>query len=310
MELRQLEYFLKVLDQGGISSAARALGVAQSALSKSLQLLERELGVRLFHRHGRGVRPTREGHLLAEEVRPAIRGLADARAAVSGTPPMVPGKVALGLGATLMSTVGARLIRGFSSRYPQVRLRVEHTFATYLSEMLSSGHVDLAVINQAQRWPYVEVERLVGFDLFLIGSAERMADLGGADGDAFSTPRLAGLPLILLGPTHGIRRELDRTALRLGMTYNVLMEVNAFSVIRDLVEQGVGFTVLPNGPLQASDGSRPLVARRLVEPEIPITFSIARASSRPRTMAMRELTRMLHEEVGRAVAEKRLHGRV
>ena len=60
MELRQLQYFLKVTESGSVSKAASVIGVTQSALSRQVRQLEEELGVQLFYRHGRGIRMTRK----------------------------------------------------------------------------------------------------------------------------------------------------------------------------------------------------------------------------------------------------------
>ncbi|HEY8368076.1 MAG TPA: LysR family transcriptional regulator, partial [Thermodesulfobacteriota bacterium] len=65
MDLRKLRYFVHVAELGGFGRAARSLGVAQPALSRHVRDLERELGVRLLHRNGRGVLLTDAGmHLL------------------------------------------------------------------------------------------------------------------------------------------------------------------------------------------------------------------------------------------------------
>src|SRR5215510_4578394 len=83
MDLRRLEYFLAVVEHGQVTSAASALRVAQPSLSQAIKALERDLGVQLFIRDGRSLRPTRAGEALIEPARRVLGDLDAARAAVS-----------------------------------------------------------------------------------------------------------------------------------------------------------------------------------------------------------------------------------
>ncbi|WP_051423617.1 LysR family transcriptional regulator [Bordetella petrii] len=79
MDIRRFEEFLAVLDAGSLSKAAEILGVAQPALSQSLARLERELGVRLFHRSRRGAEPTAAARQIAEDVRSGVFRITNAK---------------------------------------------------------------------------------------------------------------------------------------------------------------------------------------------------------------------------------------
>src|SRR5436309_2748807 len=92
MELRQLEYFVRVAEAGTYLAAARAVGIAQPALWRHVKELERELGTQLFERAGRNVRLTGQGQVLLEESRGALsaasrvaRAADDLRSGRSGT---------------------------------------------------------------------------------------------------------------------------------------------------------------------------------------------------------------------------------
>ncbi|MEU1853423.1 LysR family transcriptional regulator, partial [Streptomyces sp. NPDC019990] len=75
MDIRQLEYFLAIVDRGGFSRAASALYVSQPSLSQAVRALERDLGSELFHRIGRRAVLTEAGRALIEPAREAVRGL-------------------------------------------------------------------------------------------------------------------------------------------------------------------------------------------------------------------------------------------
>ena len=82
MDARQLKFFLAVIDYGGFSRAAEQLYIAQPSLSQAIAGLERELGVALFHRVGRGVLPTDAGEQLIGPARQVLRDLATAQSAM------------------------------------------------------------------------------------------------------------------------------------------------------------------------------------------------------------------------------------
>ena len=83
MDTRQLKYFIAVIDHRGFSRAADHLQISQPSLSQAISGLERELGVPLFHRVGRGVVPTVAGDHLIAPARQVLRGLDGARSTSS-----------------------------------------------------------------------------------------------------------------------------------------------------------------------------------------------------------------------------------
>ena len=95
MDARQLGYFLAIVDHGGFGRAATHLHVAQPSLSATIAGLERQLGVALFHRVGRGVVLTETGTRLVEPARQVIRDLEAARDAVQATEGLRRGRIDL-----------------------------------------------------------------------------------------------------------------------------------------------------------------------------------------------------------------------
>ncbi|MEU7599213.1 LysR family transcriptional regulator, partial [Streptomyces sp. NPDC039022] len=93
MDIRQLEYFLAIVDQGGFHRAAAALYVSQPSLSQSVRALERDLGSDLFHRVGRRAVLTEAGRALIEPARATVRSLATARASVAAVHELRTGRV-------------------------------------------------------------------------------------------------------------------------------------------------------------------------------------------------------------------------
>src|SRR5215831_5888260 len=93
MDLRRLEYFLAVVEHGRVTAAAAALHVAQPSLSQAIRALERDLGVELFVRDGRGLTPTEAGRALVEPARQVLGDLSVARSAVDSVVDLGSGRL-------------------------------------------------------------------------------------------------------------------------------------------------------------------------------------------------------------------------
>jgi DNA-binding transcriptional LysR family regulator len=158
MDVRQLEYFLAIVDNGGFNRAAAALYLSQPTLSQSLQSLERELGSSLFHRTGRRAVLSQAGQALVEPARAAVRSLELARAAV-GTVQALRGG-ALDIAAMPSQAVEplAGLVQRFSARYPEVTVNIRAAFTPReVVELVRTGACELGLLATPGPLPNREV---------------------------------------------------------------------------------------------------------------------------------------------------------
>jgi LysR family nitrogen assimilation transcriptional regulator len=309
MELRQLEYFLAVTASGSLSRASTVLGIAQPALSRSVRHLEEIVGTQLFYRHGRGIRLTEKGTEFRTAIEPSVRHLLEAKDALKSTVNMPAGSISIGMPPSVSAAVGSRIVEIFLRHYPRVKLRLVDGFSGYINEWLVSGRLDMAVINGARRSAHVRMDPLLTVDLFHVAHRD-MVEAGERNDSTISLDRLLSSPLILPGPHHGLRRQLDAAARGSGAKLRVIIEIDALEALKDLVRRGIGPTVLPHGAILKEIGDTQLIVRRLASPDVTMQFMIAYSLQKQTTLAMRELARILRLEVRKAVSEGRLMGRV
>ncbi|MGC4025212.1 MAG: LysR family transcriptional regulator [Mesorhizobium sp.] len=309
MELRQLAYFLAVIDSGSLSRAATIVGVTQSALSRQISALEEELNVHLFYRHGRGIRLTREGEQFQTVVAPVLRDLRQVASDLREAADVPAGAISLGMPPSISAAIGAEIVAEFARDFPYVRLHVVDGLSGFVNEWLAAGRIDMAVINNARRSAYIRMDYLMTVGLYLFG---RRADVDAicADPECIPVARLADLPLILVGRNHGLRRALDDTVRSLGLSLDIQAEVDALTPLIKLVRQGMGFTVLPHGVILPEAHRRDFGYRRMVEPAVHQDYMMAFSLQRPMTHAMRELARRVRAEMHRAIEDGRLVGTI
>ncbi|MGG7100548.1 LysR family transcriptional regulator [Rhodococcus sp. 24CO] len=166
MEFRQMEYFLAVVENKGISGAAAALGVAQPTVSQALRGLERELGVRLFHRIGRGMVLSAAGRSLVGPSRQVLRDVAAAEGQLTATDGAVVGRLDIMAFPALTSGTIVDLIAEFCIRYPRARVRFsELEREDNLDSLIRDGHCEFAVAH-------LPLEAAKGFEIIELGEQD------------------------------------------------------------------------------------------------------------------------------------------
>lgn len=297
MELRQLRYFVKVCELGSMGRAALDLGLATSALSQQISRLEGELAARLLQRKASGVIPTEAGLAFLQQAQLTLRH-ADAAVHAAQTA-RLSGHVSIGLASTTASVLGVPLARALAERYPAVRLHLVEALSGHLRTMLHARQLDMAILfrpEAGQRW---SVSPLLDEALCLI-SAPALPGL--PSGRSVQVGDLADLPLILPGPTHGLRALIDASFARLRIQPRVVAQVDGLALLMDMVRAGLGATIQPSAavsrlpantcvcvPLDDAQASRRNLLASLPEEELSPAALAAR-------VALREVVRALVQQ--------------
>lgn len=303
LELRQIRTFVHVAELGSISAAAERLHVAQPALSRHLQALEQELGVRLFQRHGRGVSLTAAGNLLLSRSTGVLRELDGMRDDLRKAEDEPSGQVSFALPPTVAEVLCGPLVERFSCRFPQVRVSIATGYSGYVLDWLQRGVVDVAVLYDVVAAPTLRLQRLLTERLHLIRRPEDMAAASG--GVAVET--LFEQRLILPRAQHGLRRLLDAVAAEKGRELTPVIEVDSLPLQLDLVRRGFGATVLPAGAAYADIKAGRLVAQALVAPDVTRQLVLATPVDRPASRAARFFVEAI-EETTRSLVESGMWG--
>jgi DNA-binding transcriptional LysR family regulator len=276
VDVRQLRYFLAVVDHGGFSRAAEHLLIAQPSLSQTIKALEQDLGVPLFHRAGRKSVLSEAGRELVGPARLVVRDLDAARAAVDELKGVRSGR----LDISAMPSPGVEpltsMIAAFSQSHPAVTINVEAAFtADDVVESIRSGSSEIGVLGSEQpvRAVGVEVMQLERQPLVLIMTSEA-GDLG-EDGIVRRSD-LAGQRVIVSQRGSFMRRIVD-DILAEGVPLEIAVEVAHRTSILPLVLAGVGHAILPSSwsPLARHSGLR--VAR--IEPAAVLHVAVVSRES-------------------------------
>jgi len=241
MELRQLRYFVRIVECGSLTRAAAELEVVQSALSQQVTRLETELSTRLLRRTSQGTLPTEAGLAFFREAQLTLRHADEAVRAAQQARLM--GTVSVGLAPTACSVLGMPLLLKVREKYPDVRLQIVESLSGHLAGMLNARQLDLAVLygtHAARRW---STTPLLDERLYLIQSAGRPALPEASEQVAMA--ELAGVPLILPSTGHGLRNALDAAFTRTGLVPTLAAEIDSLATLMEAVDAGLGATIQP-----------------------------------------------------------------
>jgi LysR family tcuABC transcriptional regulator len=266
LELRQLRYFVSVVEHGSMGRAAAELGVVTSALSQQISRLESELSTRLLQRTSSGVLPTDAGLAFWRQAQLALRHVDDAAHAAQHA--RLSGHVSVGMAPTTTGVLGLPFMRAMRERYPAVRLRMVESLSGHLAAMLSARQIDLAILFQsADSQQRFSVTPLIDERLFAIASAESGAL---PDTKKVKVAQIAPLPLILPSSPHGLRALLTSAFASAKCTPNVVAEIDGLAMLMDAVGGGIGVTIQPGAALARRDPAAfralPLADRQMVRP--------------------------------------------
>lgn len=246
MELRQLEYFLAVIEEGSFTRAAARLYMVQSSLSASLLSLERELGTALFIRGRRGAELTDAGRALVGPARQALAGADRARDAVAAVTGLLRGTVRVATVAAPREVDVFETLRRFWQEHPDVQFHVVHDGARDLVGMVANGEVDFAVTPLARRAPAVRFEPVLATPLVvLVPRGHRLAGAREVD-----PAELLDEPVIDLPRGWWVRDLFDRVFEERSLRRRVRLEVDEWFGVLTTVQRGLGISY---GPLACLD---------------------------------------------------------
>jgi LysR family transcriptional regulator, nitrogen assimilation regulatory protein len=236
MDLRQLEYFLAVIDHGGMNRAAEALHIAQPSLSQSVRRLERELGSPLFHRVGRGLVLAPAGEALVGPARRTLREAAAAREAVHTVGTGRGGVIDVAALADVSTDPLSSWVARFRARNAGVRFRIEeHDDATAIAELVRTGACELGFL--AAPLAADLVGRAVVDQTFVLVAPPGTEDYWP---DPAPLAALRGVPLVMSGKGTSTRDWMEQTLRAAGVEPRVVIEVPQRGAVIPMVLAGAG----------------------------------------------------------------------
>ena len=238
MNLKSLRAFLHIMDQGTLVAASRTMHLSQPAVSRLIQLLEEEIGAKLFYRDQKSLAPTPEADLFYPEAQRVISAVDDFPGFFQQLRDntLVPLRILCQLRPANGLVIPA-MVR-FAERFPDVRIALDVQPRHELSRRIQQAKFDLGVYVVPLQAKGVEVIEMREMSLqVLLPKGHHLADR------PFLTPKdMVGEKYVAVRRGLMAREALDRALAHAGVTLEVFHELSGTAAAHRLVAGGVGFT--------------------------------------------------------------------
>ncbi|WP_429810459.1 LysR family transcriptional regulator [Ensifer sp. B1-9] len=275
MKLRQLAYFVKVVEVGNITRAAEQLNLAQTALGIQIRNLEDSLQIQLLDRHSRGVSATPAGKLLYERAIEILQRIEETRRdliALGGE------KVRIRFGATpsILKLIGTELLVAANAQLPNIALEVVEELSFVLTDALERGELDYVLAYDIEDNPGIRRIALLEEDLLHVSAPNGKQQ---QEGDISFRQAVVG-DLALVSNRDIIWKRVQETASRLSLDVKITYQVQSNEAIKALVLHGVAQSIMPYGIVAEEVKKGQIVARRIGRPAVKRTLFLAHPSHR------------------------------
>lgn len=295
MDLKQIQYFIALFEEGSVTRAAKRMNIVQPALSMQIAKLEDEFGQKLFERIPHGMAPTAAGRMMHRLFLPIVRDLASARQQMMQREEHMAGRITIGMVASETESVLVGALARFNASYPNVEVSVADGFSTALINLVSAGQLDAAVVHRQRGRLALQVQSLHDEEMVLVTSVANGPELP----ESVEMAKLPGLELVLPTKSHGLRVVLDTATQAHDVTLAPKFEIDILGTIVQFVEATRFATVLPRIVVQRAVEEGRLRMHTIVAPRIVRHLVCVSHPQRPLSTATEALIAIVTEEIKR-----------
>lgn len=242
VSVHQLRLLIAVVEHGGFSRAADALGLSQPAISHQLKALSTAIGMPVVEIIGRKVQLTQVGSLLHVQAQRIVADFEAAGAMLDEFRGLRRGRIRIAGDTTVAVYVLPDLLGDFRREHPDVELSLGVDNRRGLYDRLIANDVDFIVSGRP--WPGASLplvaKPFLGNELIAIASPRHRL----ADRDRVTLAELAEEPFIIREPGSGTRETTEGAFQEAGLTYNPLMELASNGAIKRAVARDLGVSIL------------------------------------------------------------------
>tara|TARA_B100000315_G_scaffold118666_1_gene108748 strand:+ start:2316 stop:3281 length:966 start_codon:yes stop_codon:yes gene_type:complete len=292
MNLKQIQSFVAVFEEGGFSRAAQRLHATQPGISAQMKQLENSLGDVLFERSVSGVTPTPAGRLFYQHALAILRRVQVAQEELREMRGEISGSIKFGIIPSALRGLSPTLFPRFAATYPQIKITLKEAYSDSLTTWVRTGELDFAVVIEPPHQEGLMTERLTKESMVLISgramglSSWRPINLVGAQ------------PLKLIAPSEGnsLRINLDRRIRSGELPIANLLEMDSVHGSIEFIRNSDWTTILPYTAVSADADAPDLCLNPITAPEISADFFLIHQVQSPLSIAARTFVEIMGEE--------------
>ncbi len=298
MDLKQIRSFVAVYGDGSINRAAERLNIAQPSLSQQIKTLEESVGVQLFERHARGVRPTPAGDRFYDDCRKILGDVESAAQTMREFSSGVSGSLDVGLIPTVTKGVLAQVLPAFIEALPNVDLRVVEAFSGTLTDWVTSGELDFTIVTEPPRHDGLEMRVLSAEPLVMVsGHKAGLAHL-----EPVSIKQLPSVNLVMPSAQHSLRTLIERDIKLGNITPGRIVEIDGLFGALEFIQNTDFSAILPVTTVMSDLDSGAFSVNPIMDVQTSFEFFLVHQTQKPLSLAARDLVNRLENALKHSAA--------
>jgi DNA-binding transcriptional LysR family regulator len=292
--IKQLRAFALVCRFGVLTRAADEMFITQPAVSVLIRQMEEALGLRLFDRTSRSLRPTAAAHEILPTVERMLRDLESIQSSVKELAGRERGQLRFAATPSIAAAIVPKLLAEYRALYPNIEVSVDDAAPDRLTASTLTGDVEFGIGTISDRPEGITLQCLARDNLCAICRKDSAL----AKKRRVSWKDALQYPWIGIKSTSGIRKLIDETLFTLGMRKAVEYEVSYMTTGLSMVQAGLGVAIFP-GILLGSFPHRDLVARRLEAPLVTRDVNLIRRAEHSLSPAAESFIELWYKRIGK-----------
>ncbi|UXV35426.1 LysR family transcriptional regulator [Staphylococcus sp. IVB6181] len=255
MDIKQMGYFIAVVQYGGMTNASRELFIAQPTISKAIKDLENELGSALFDRSKRHLTLTDSGEIFYKKSLEIMNLFENLPKEVNQLKGLEAGHISIGLSAVMNMNKFIETLGNFHQLYPNITYNLVENGGKALESQIINNEIDIGITTLPVDSAIFESIPLYTEDLLLVVSETHPL----ADREVVEMHELANEDFILFNEDFYLNDKIIETAKRSGFVPKTISKISQWNFIENLLTAGLGVSILPenivkmlNGPIHSS----------------------------------------------------------
>lgn len=232
VKLGQYKIFNEAANTLSFSEAAKNLYISQSAVSQSINQIEKELETTLFIRKSKSVTLTKEGQMLYRYINEALELITNAENEILNYNDLKKGELIIGASDTLCQYYLPKYLVEYHKKYPNIKMKVLNRTSFQTIDLLKGGQIDIGFLNLPITDGALIIKKcMTVHDIFISANA---------DDNVYTNEQISDMPLILLEKNSNSRRFIDNHFAKNGILLNAKVELGAHELLVKMAELNLG----------------------------------------------------------------------
>lgn len=291
INLNHLRYFYEVARSGNMRRAATRIGISQPALSKQVQALEDTIGLQLFYRTPKGLQPTGDGEVAFSYCERIFGHLRDLDAALDLRRKGSAGRLTIGAVHSIATHLLPGYLKSYRKDYPKVRIKVVTVRSRAVLKALSEHRIDIGLIAEEPAAAEFSWRPFMKTPLVVVASPRHPL---AAETGPIAVDRLHREDMVAFDPPAPTRRVTDRYLAKTGVEPRIIAECPSIDTMIGMVEEDIGFSILPRHCVEREVMSGKLVELPVVDWKLERTLYLVHLAGPPLSPTVRHFADLFH----------------